>query len=123
MTVHRVSITLPDGATHALEADAEQHLLEAARAAGLDLPYRCLQGWCLTCAARVCQGQVDQRDSRRFYDEDRREGFALLCTGRAASDLRLESHARDAMRAARLRHGLPFPSGDWGRAAVDRHPR
>jgi ferredoxin len=111
---HRVEMRLRDGASATLGVDAREHVLDAALAAGLDLPYRCLQGWCLTCAARIVEGTLDQSDSRRYYPEDRAEGFALICTAKPASDCVLESHARDAMRRARDRHGLPYPRGDWG---------
>lgn len=105
---------MPDGSAATLAIPADQHVLDAAIAAGLDLPYSCLQGWCLTCAARIVSGAIDQEDSRRYFVEDRDAGFALLCTGKARSDCVLETHARDAMRRARDRHGLPFPKGDWG---------
>lgn len=110
----RATFRLPDGTEHTVDVRPEEHVLDAGLAAGLDLPYSCLQGWCLTCAARLLRGEIDQSDSKRYYDEDRRAGFALLCTGRARGDLLLETHARDAMREARRQHGLPFPLGDWG---------
>lgn len=111
---HRVACRLPDGREVTLRVREDEHILDAALAAGLDLPYRCLQGWCLTCAARLVEGEVDQRDSRRYFPQDREEGFVLLCTGRPASDVVVQTHAREAMRAARTRHRLPFPKGDWG---------
>src|SRR5438034_6158064 len=114
MAAHRVTFILPGGARRTLEVREDQHILEAALEAGLDLPYSCLQGWCLTCAARIVEGELDQSDSRRYYPQDREEGFALLCTAKPRSDCVLETHARDAMRRARDRHGLPYPKGDWG---------
>lgn len=110
----RVTFRLPDGTEHTVNVRSDEHVLDAGLAAGLDLPYSCLQGWCLTCAARLLRGEMDQSDSKRYYDEDRRAGFALPCTGRPRSDLLLETHERDAMREARRQHGLPFPLGDWG---------
>jgi ferredoxin len=111
---HRVVLRLPDRSDAILGVREDQHILEAALEAGLDLPFSCLQGWCLTCAAHIVEGDIDQRDSRRYYTEDRAEGFALLCTGRPRSDCVLETHARDAMRRARDKHQLPYPRGDWG---------
>ncbi|MGH9340419.1 MAG: 2Fe-2S iron-sulfur cluster-binding protein [Acidobacteriota bacterium] len=104
----------PDGAEHEMEVGPDEYVLEAALRNGLKLPYSCLQGWCLSCAARLLEGVMDQQDSTRYYSEDREEGFALLCTGRAKSDLRLKTHARDEMRRARKRRGLPYPRGSWG---------
>jgi ferredoxin len=112
---YRIVFRLPDRREAAIEVSGDEHLLEAALGAGLDLPYSCLQGWCLTCAARIIDGVVDQQDSRRYFPEDAREGFALLCTGRARSDCVFQTHARDAMRAARDKYALPYPKGAWGR--------
>lgn len=115
MAIFRLTLVLPDGAEHVVPARDDEDVLDAGLAAGLELPYSCLQGWCLTCAARLVRGEVDQTDSRRYYGEDRQAGFVLPCTARPRSDLVLITHARDAMRQARERHGLPFPRGDWGR--------
>ncbi len=110
----RATFRLSDGTEQVVEVQPGEYLLDAGLDAGLDLPYRCLQGWCLTCAARLVSGEVDQRDSRRYYPEDRQAGFVLPCTGQARSDVVLETHARDAMRKNREKYGLPFPRGDWG---------
>ncbi len=97
-----------------MEVGEDEHLLDAALAEGMDLPYSCLQGWCLTCAARLVSGEVNQQDSRRYDPQDRQAGFVLPCTARAESDVVLETHARDEMRRNRERDGLPFPRGNWG---------
>jgi ferredoxin len=113
MPAYTVTLETPAG-THRIQVDAAEHVLDVALREGLDLPFSCLQGWCLTCAARVISGRVNQDDSRRFYPQDREAGFALPCTGRPESDLVLRTHARDGMRRARDAHGLPYPRGDWG---------
>jgi len=114
VAIYHVTVRLPDGTEQTLPVGDDQHLLDAALDAGLDLPYRCLQGWCLTCAARLLRGRVNQQDSRRYYPQDREAGFVLPCTGRPESDLLLETRARDAMRRNREAHHLPFPHGNWG---------
>lgn len=111
---YRVTFWLPDGSDTTLAIESDQHILDAALAASLALPYSCLQGWCLTCAARLTKGTIDQQDSRRYFAQDREEGFALLCTGKPRSDCVLKTHARDAMRRARDIHHLPYPKGNWG---------
>ncbi len=112
--MHRATFRFPDGAERVLGVGSDEFLLDAALDAGLDLPFRCLQGWCLTCAAKVVSGEVDQHASRRYYEQDRQAGFVLPCTGKPLTDVVLETHARDAMRQNRERHNLPFPRGDWG---------
>lgn len=94
-----------------VEAGAEEHILDAARRAGLTLPSRCEQGWDLVCAVRVLRGQFDQSHARRYYSEDRAAGFALICTARPRSDLWLRTHQSRAMRDERRAHGLPAPEG------------
>jgi len=89
----------------------DEHVLAAARRAGLGLPSLCEQGWDLACAVRVLSGKVDNSDARRYYPEDERAGFALICTAKPRSDLRLRTHQTAAMRRHRDAHGLPAPRG------------
>jgi ferredoxin len=93
------------------EAADDEYLLDAAAAAGLDLPSMCLQGWCLTCAGRILEGRVDQSEARRFYPQDEEAGFVLLCSAYPRSPLRIVTHQKEAMRAHRRRLGLPAPGG------------
>jgi ferredoxin len=71
----------------------------------------CLQGWCITCAAKLLEGRVDQSASRRYFAADREAGFILPCTGRPLSDLKIVSHQSEAMRQHRLALHLPVPRG------------
>jgi ferredoxin len=89
----------------------DQYLLDAAVAAGLDLPYMCLQGWCTTCAGKVLHGKVDQSEARRIFPEDEAAGYVLLCSAYPRSDLRIVTHQKDAIRAHRVALGLPAPRG------------
>lgn len=111
MTSHPVELILPDGATVRLEVAAGESIWDAAYREGLRLPSSCLQGWCTTCAARVLEGDFDPAEALRYYPEDRRAGFILLCTARPQSAMRIRTHQRDAMRAHRRRLGLPTPRG------------
>lgn len=105
-----ISFRTPEGEVRA-EADEKTTLLEAAAEAGLELPHTCLQGWCITCAALLKEGRVDHPDALRYYEEDRAAGFILLCSAEPRSDVVVQTHAKDAMRAHRARHGLPAPQG------------
>ncbi|MGH9685316.1 MAG: 2Fe-2S iron-sulfur cluster-binding protein [Candidatus Acidiferrales bacterium] len=99
------------GAETSFPCRASEFILQAALDCGLDLPYSCLQGWCITCAVRLLSGDVDQSRSRRFYAADAEAGFALICTGRPRSDVRMESHQKEAMRGHRIALKLPVPLG------------
>jgi ferredoxin len=104
----RVILETPDG-TFSITCRATQYVWDAAGAAGIRLPAICHQGYCLTCAARLLQGEVDQSDSRQYFPEDRDAGFVLPCTARPLSDLRLRTHQQWEMRQYRQDHGLPAP--------------
>ncbi len=108
---YQVTFELPDGSSHTVPARADEHVLDAGRRAGLQLPSRCEQGWDLVCAVRVLSGEFDQSDSRRYFDQDREAGFALICTAKPRSDMRVRTHQSRAMRDARRARGLPAPRG------------
>src|SRR5438128_127786 len=107
---YQVTFVLPEREVQVEVADAE-YLLDAATAAGLELPYMCLQGWCTTCAGKVLQGRVDQSEARRIYPQDEAAGFVLLCSAFARSDLRILTHQKEQLRSHRLALGLPAPRG------------
>ncbi len=79
MKAYHVTFELADGPV-TIAVGHDEFILKAARAAGLNLPSLCEQGWCITCAARVLEGNVEQSASRRFYKADGAAGFALLFT-------------------------------------------
>jgi ferredoxin len=112
---YEVVFELPDGSTRTVRCGAEEHILDAARRHGLQLPSACEQGWDLACAARVLAGTLDHTDARRHYPQDEEAGYALICTAKPCSDLRLQTHQRDAMRQHRLTKRLPTPRGRWGK--------
>jgi ferredoxin len=93
------------------EASDDQYLLDAASAAGLELPFMCLQGWCTTCAGRILEGRVDQSEARRIYPQDEAAGFVLLCSAYPRSTLRIRTDQKEEMRAHRREMGLPAPRG------------
>lgn len=99
---------MPEG-ERTLEVDEGEHILSAAQMAGISLPAICRQGRCLTCAGRVLHGKVDQTGSDAYFPEDREAGFALLCTAKPRSDLKIQTHQELEMRRHRLAHGLPAP--------------
>lgn len=93
-----------------IEVGREEHIWDAAFAAGIVLPALCHQGYCLTCAARLeGGGEVDQSDSLVYLPEDREAGFVLPCTGKPRSDLRLRTHQQKQTRQFRKQRGLPAP--------------
>jgi len=93
-----------------IQVGGDEHIWDAAFAAGIELPALCHQGYCLTCAARLENGgEVDQSDSLVYFPDDREAGFVLPCTGKPRSDLRLRTHQQRQMREFRKQKGLPAP--------------
>ncbi|MCS7222436.1 MAG: 2Fe-2S iron-sulfur cluster-binding protein [Anaerolineae bacterium] len=110
--VYPVTLVFPDGREVTLQVDEGTFILDAAAAAGIDLPHTCLQGWCLTCAAQSLDGNavcVDHSAARRYFPEDAEGGFVLLCTGRPRGACRLATHRAQAMKAYRRQRGRPAP--------------
>ena len=109
---------------------AGQGLLEAALAAGLNLPHSCKAGHCGSCRARLLSGTVDYPSGRPLgiTEEEQREGYILLCQARARQDVaveaRLIAHVGDVeiktlpCRIARLELLAPDVMQVWLRLPV-----
>ena len=71
-------------------------LLLELRALGLDLPYGCQYGGCITCAAKLIKGKVDQKSQVALNNRQINDGYVILCVARAKSnctfDIGVESH-------------------------------
>ncbi len=110
MTTYPVTFVTPSGEVR-VDVPDDEYLLNAGVAAGLDLPWMCLQGWCVTCAGRILEGRVDQSEARRFYPQDGAAGFVLLCSAYPRSPLRILTHQKEQVREHRRALGLPTPRG------------
>lgn len=86
MKTYLVKLHTPEGIVK-LEVGEDEYILDAAYKAGYDLPSMCLQGFCLTCACKLFKGKVDQSDSIRYYPEDMKSRFILICSAKPLSDL------------------------------------
>ena len=83
-----VTIANRDGATYQVEA--RRPLLDTLRAQGVDLPYGCKYGGCITCAAKLVAGDVDQRRQVALNNRQINNGYILLCVARPTTDITLE---------------------------------
>ncbi len=83
-----VTISNRGGATH--RVDARRALLDSLRDQGVDLPYGCRYGGCITCAARLTMGEVDQRRQVALNNRQIADGYIILCVARPLSDITLE---------------------------------
>ena len=71
-----------DGKQHELQIGADEHVLDAALNAGLDLPYSCKAGVCCTCRARVLSGEVVMDRNFTLEPAEMDQGFVLTCQAR-----------------------------------------
>ena len=76
-----------------LHVREDQPVLEAALAAGLNLPHSCKSGHCSSCRARLLQGKIRYPAGRPpgITPEEERGGNILLCQARALTDLTVEA--------------------------------
>jgi len=88
MTTYTVTISNRDNATY--EVEARRPLLDTLREQGVDLPYGCRYGGCITCAAKLTLGEVDQRRQVALNNRQIANGYVILCVARPKSDITLE---------------------------------
>jgi ring-1,2-phenylacetyl-CoA epoxidase subunit PaaE len=58
-----------------------QTILQAAKKAGIELPYSCETGRCGTCAAVCTSGNVWMKYNEVLTEQDVKKGMVLTCTG------------------------------------------
>lgn len=95
--LRRIRLILPEGEEAVIKASEDDYILEAAEEAGLDLPYDCRAGVCTTCVGKLLEGEVDQEEGEALEEDEKEEGFVLLCIGRALSDCTIQTHQEDAL--------------------------
>ena len=83
-----ITLANRDGATYIVEA--RRPLLDTLREQGVDLPYGCKYGGCITCAARLTAGEVDQRRQVALNNRQIANGYVVLCVARPVTDCTLE---------------------------------
>ncbi len=88
VTTYRVTLANRENAT--FEVVARRPLLESLREQGVDLPYGCKYGGCITCAAKLTAGIVDQRRQVALNKRQINAGYVILCVARPMSDVTLE---------------------------------
>jgi len=75
----RVTI-IRDGIAREIEFHAEQgNVLDAAAAAGLEVPFSCKSGVCCTCRAKLIEGQVRMERNFALEKHEVAAGFVLTC--------------------------------------------
>ncbi len=73
-----------------VEFAENQYILDAVEASGLRLPVGCRYGACITCAARLIEGVVEQSQAVALKPVQEGMGYVLLCVAYPRSDCKFE---------------------------------
>ena len=88
MTIHTIILANRGGTT--FKVDHRKTLLLSLREQGVDLPYGCKYGGCITCAAKLISGKVDQKTQVALNNRQINNGYVILCVARPMSNCTLE---------------------------------
>jgi ferredoxin len=90
------TITLVNRDLRSYLVGGDEVLLEALEHQDVSLPYGCRYGGCISCAAKLLEGAVDQSEGVALNRRQLADGYVLLCVARPLSDCRfdvgVESH-------------------------------
>eukprot|EP00271_Cylindrocystis_brebissonii_P008636 TRINITY_DN23103_c0_g1_i1.p1 TRINITY_DN23103_c0_g1~~TRINITY_DN23103_c0_g1_i1.p1 ORF type:complete len:177 (-),score=14.81 TRINITY_DN23103_c0_g1_i1:510-1040(-) len=76
------------GVVRTLQVPEDETILSVALDEGMDLPYDCKLGVCMTCPAKLVEGQVDQSEGM-LSDDVQEKGYTLLCASYARSNCKI----------------------------------
>jgi CDP-4-dehydro-6-deoxyglucose reductase len=79
---------------HTFEAEPSETLLQAGLRAGLNLGHSCANGSCGDCRARLLAGEISPLNhyDYRFSELEKQQGWFLMCSCRALTDVEIEAH-------------------------------
>lgn len=86
----RFTITLANQGGQSFEVDGDEPLLDTLEQHGVSLPYGCRYGGCISCAAKLLDGEVDQSEGVALNGRQMYDGYVLLCVARPQSDCTLD---------------------------------
>lgn len=88
--MNKVTVTLANQGDASFEVSTSTSLLNSLRDAGVNLPYGCEYGGCITCAAKLIDGEIDQRSQVALNNRQLADGYVILCVARPVSDCTLD---------------------------------
>ena len=88
MDVKKITIVNRESKTY--EVSDRKPLLQELRAQGLDLPYGCEYGGCITCAAKLIKGKIVQRSQVALNNRQINDGYVVLCVAKPKTDCEIE---------------------------------
>ena len=84
------TITLVKEGEGVFQVNGNEPLLETLEAEGVSLPYGCRYGGCISCAARLLEGEVEQSNGVALNGRQLADGYVLLCVARPLTDCTLK---------------------------------
>lgn len=74
-----------------VDVAADQTVLEAAEAHGIDLPFECRSGICGQCKTQLVAGRVSMDIQDALSASDRAKGFILACQAHALTNIEVDA--------------------------------
>ena len=91
-----LTVTLANRDAQRYRVNRHRPLLTSLEGQGVSLPYGCRYGGCISCAAKLLSGDVDQSAGVALNGRQIADGYVLLCVARPKSDctfdVGVESH-------------------------------
>ena len=75
-----------DGEKNDFTMENDSNILDEALSNGIDVPYSCQGGVCLTCMGKVKKGNVEMEENGMLSDDEIDEGLVLTCISKPVSD-------------------------------------
>jgi len=78
------------GRDHGIQVEPGQTILEAALAAGIDMPFSCAMGGCGACRVRRTEGAIQMEEPNCLSRAEQEQGYVLTCVGRPLTRGKIE---------------------------------
>ena len=88
--MNTLTVTLSNRNGASYRVDRRKPLLDSLLERGVDLPYGCKYGGCITCAAKLVDGEVNQAAQVALNNRQIADGYVILCVARPTTDCTLE---------------------------------
>jgi ferredoxin len=87
---HTAEITIANRGGSSYTVSRRMPLLNSLEMRDVSLPFGCRYGGCISCAAKLLTGEVEQRNAVALNNRQIAQGYILLCVARPLSDCTIE---------------------------------
>ena len=85
------------GLKESFPCEPDEFVLEAAERAGIELPFSCRSGGCLSCAGQLINGETEMTEQFVLEESHIAEGFRLLCCTTVQSNASFVTNQEEAI--------------------------